>query len=218
MNAYKIAIIEDDLKFRKEFTTLLHKTNKISKIFEFNSAELCLKEDLKEVTFFFIDIGLDGMTGNELLVQLGDLYPKAIKIMLTTLKSQTELFNTLRAGAMGYILKSDLLRIEEILTIIFNKGFYISPELAVHLVMYFKLANQTNSKQNPNLSSASFLTDSENRVLQKLSEGYSVQEIASALRVKESTIRFHIRGIYKALHVSNRVQMLKKANLLGILS
>jgi len=209
MKPVPIALIEDDIRFRKEFREILETFAEVESILEFSSAEECLDADLSGISFFFIDIGLSGMKGIDLLIKLGEMYPDPAKIMVTRLTTDSNLFESLRFGAVGFIMKSDLMMIHEILPSIFRGGFYISPPIAVHLIHHFQ---SVSSKTNP-----SPLTEAEHKVLVKLSDGFSVEDICALMGVKKSTIQFHIRGIYRALQVSNRAQMIKKANELKII-
>ena len=181
----------------------------VKSIVEFSSAEECLSADLKEISFFFIDIVLEEMSGIDLLKKLHPLYPEPSKIMLTKLSSDDKLFMSLQFGASGFIIKSDYFHLKEIIPNILRGGFYISPLIAVYILKQFQ---KVMVKPDP-----SPLTEMEHKVLIKLTEGYSVEEAGKFLGLKKSTIQFHIRGIYNALQVSNRVQMLKKANELKII-
>ncbi len=209
MKSVTVAVIEDDEKFRKEFVKLLAKFEEIEKIVEFDSAEECLSSDLNNISFYFIDLHLKEISGIELLIKLSEITPDSSKIIVSKLATDEKLFECLRNGAVGYIIKSDMIMIWEIISSILNGGFYISPTIAIYMIKYFK-----NSTEKINHFP---LTETEYKVLLKLADGLSVDGVSKLLGVKKTTIQFHVRGIYKALQVSNRAQMLRKANELKII-
>lgn len=205
----KIALIEDQKSICETLEMILIKNPNIEKIIIFHSAEECEAADVSEIDIFVIDLRLPGTDGITFLSKINDLKPGSKKLILTMMESDDIIFQALKMGCIGYILKTDISKISEIIDMTLAGGAYMSPNVAMRIINFFyRIRNYGDYEK---------LTEKETLILKELSAGFTPVEIAEALKVTVSTVRFHIRGIYQKLQVNNRIQMLKKAGDLGII-
>jgi len=145
------------------------------------------------------DIGLPDMNGVECM-KIILLKTSTIKfIMFTVFDTDTLLFDALKVGASGYILKNDSFTdIVEAIREVNIGGGPMSPEIAKKVIASFQKANTNNKLE--------CLTDHQKRILKYISDGLLNKEIADLLHVHEGTIKVQITTIYKKLQVNNRVE------------
>ena len=151
-----------------------------------------------------MDINLPGMSGIDCLVKLKAQMPGLRVLMLTTYEDSHLIFNSLRAGATGYILKNKssaelLAAIQQV----HEGGAPMSMRIARKVVAFF------NQLPGP-ASDAEQLSEREAQVLSALAKGMLYKEIASQLKISENTVRTYIKRIYEKLHVSSRTEAVAK--------
>lgn len=204
-----IALIEDQPSVCETLQAILSKNPNVNSIFSYYSAEECEASDISNIDIFIIDVRLPGMDGITYLSKLNDRRPDSKKLILTVMESDDIIFQALKLGCIGYILKTDIDKISEIIDIAASGGAYMSPSVAIRVMNFFYRIKNSEELEK--------LTEKETQILKELSAGFTPVEIAETLRVSVSTVRFHIRGIYQKLQVNNRIQMLKRAEGLGII-
>ena len=200
-------IIEDDDNFRNTLIGLLKIRPDVKHIYEFSSAEVALKStNLNNSGILIVDYRLgNGMDG---ISFLGEPLVKNLqipKLILTGYNAESKIFDALKYGATGYMFKEDIYSLGNILEILLSGGAYISPSIAVIVVNHFKAENNLHE----HLKS---LTEREEEILKEISHGFSPSEIAENFSLSITTIRSHIRNIYKKLEVNNQIQLLNKTN------
>ncbi|WP_199336797.1 response regulator [Oscillatoria sp. FACHB-1407] len=139
-----------------------------------------------------MDLRMPDMTGVEAITTIRQQYSIARIIILTTYDTDEDIFRGLQAGAKGYLLKDS--KMHQLLAAIRNVHAgqtYIPPEVGA------KLAERMSHPQ---------LSDREQDVLKRMAQGMNNQEIAEALHIAESTIKFHVGNILNKLGVSDRTQ------------
>ena len=152
-----------------------------------------------------MDINLPGMNGIECIKMIKDKSPGTQFMMFTVYENDEKVFEALKAGASGYLLKNTgLVQLIESLKELHNGGSPMSANIARKLVTLFR----NEQKQAPSLDS---LSHRENEILQLLSKGLLYKEIADQLAISVSTVRQHIHHIYEKLHVQNRTEAINKA-------
>lgn len=152
-----------------------------------------------------MDINLPGMNGIECIRQVKDKSPGTQFMMFTVYENDEKVFEALKAGASGYLLKNTgLLQIVESLKELHRGGSPMSANIARKLVNLF----HDNGRQN---SATDILSTRENEILQLLSKGLLYKEIADQLQITTGTVRQHIHNIYEKLHVQNRTEAINKA-------
>tara|TARA_R110000787_G_scaffold38086_3_gene96235 strand:- start:9272 stop:9823 length:552 start_codon:yes stop_codon:yes gene_type:complete len=143
-----------------------------------------------ELEVVLLDINLPGMTGIEGIHHIKHQYPNISIIMLTIYKDENHVFDALRAGADGYLLKHTPLKtIEEGLLQILEEGAPISPLVAKKVINFF------NPQKSIKKSGFEKLTAREIEVLHAISEGLAAKNIAEELFVTIDTIRYHTKNI-----------------------
>lgn len=150
-----------------------------------------------------VDIHLPGMSGIELVSRLRERCPEMMCLILTTYENSEIIFNALKAGAAGYLLKRATAK--EIVTAIVevaNGGSPMSPQIARRVVDYFHRPREENSLDS--------LSDREHEILQKLAAGLMYKEIADEVGISIGTVRFHVSNIYGKLHVHSRAEAMLK--------
>jgi DNA-binding NarL/FixJ family response regulator len=148
-----------------------------------------------------VDIVLEGeINGVEGIEILKEKYPSLIIVVVTSFENDESVFNCLRAGALGYLTKSqNYIEIVRALDEIENGGAPMSSKIARLVV--------NNFHKNPN----SPLTTRETQILHNLSAGKSYSQIASELNISRETSKTHIRNIYQKLSVHSKFKALEKA-------
>lgn len=152
-----------------------------------------------------MDINLPGMNGIECIRQVKNKTPKTQFMMFTVYENDEKVFEALKAGASGYLLKNTgLVQLIESLKELYNGGSPMSSNIARKLVTLFR----SEQKETTNLE---ILSSRENEILQLLAKGLLYKEIAEQLSISVSTVRQHIHHIYEKLHVQNRTEAINKA-------
>jgi DNA-binding NarL/FixJ family response regulator len=153
-----------------------------------------LRDNVPDVVLMDIDMpGVDGIEGVKLLQKH---YPSTLIIMQTVFEDEEKIFNSLLAGAHGYILKNapnDKI-IEGILDVV-NGGAPMTPSIARQVLAYFNKRPNKATKEEFNLSKR------EMDILELLVKGYSHKMIAAELFISINTVNNHIKKIYEKLHV-----------------
>ena len=152
-----------------------------------------------------MDISLPGMNGIECIRQVKDKSPDTQFMMFTVYENDEKVFEALKAGASGYLLKNTgLVQLIESLKELHNGGSPMSANIARKLVTLFR----NEQRETANLE---ILSNRENEILHLLSKGLLYKEIADQLSISVSTVRQHIHHIYEKLHVQNRTEAINKA-------
>lgn len=145
-----------------------------------------------------VDINLPGMSGIELVARLKETCPGVLCLILTTYEDGAPIFDALKAGACGYILKrAPAQEIVSAIIQVHQGGSPMSPQIARRVVNFFH-------HQPPPADDPDVLSEREREVLQLLSEGSMYKEIAGHLNISLDTVRSHVRKIYEKLHVHSR--------------
>jgi len=152
-----------------------------------------------------MDINLPGMNGIECIRQVKDKSPGTQFMMFTVYENDEKVFEALKAGASGYLLKNTgLVQLIESLKELYNGGSPMSANIARKLVTLFR-------NQKTETTILEILSPRENEILQLLAKGLLYKEIANQLGISVSTVRQHIHHIYEKLHVQNRTEAINKA-------
>jgi DNA-binding NarL/FixJ family response regulator len=197
-----VCIVEDKAELREAMQMMVQLTSGYAHGGSFADAE----EAMKAIPGIMpdavlMDINLPGRSGIECVAMLKNRYPKILFLMCTSHEDNSKIFDSLKAGASGYILKSEgPSRIMNALGELFNGGSPMSGSIARKVVESFKHIDRVD---NPLLHS---LTSREKEVLEYLSKGLMNKELAEALRLSVATVRTHIQNIYEKLQVNTRIE------------
>ena len=199
-----ICIVEDLDEVREGLRQFISLNPAFNVLDTFSTAEEALYEIPRlKPQIVIMDISLPGMNGIECIRQVKDKSPATQFMMFTVYENDEKVFEALKAGASGYLLKNTgLVQIIEALKELHNGGSPMSANIARKLVTVFR------DKENETIE---VLSKRENDVLQLLSKGLLYKEISDQLSISTGTVRQHIHHIYEKLHVQNRTEALNKA-------
>jgi DNA-binding NarL/FixJ family response regulator len=152
-----------------------------------------------------MDINLPGMNGIECIRRVKDKSPGTQFMMFTVYENDEKVFEALKAGASGYLLKNTgLLQIVESVQELHQGGSPMSANIARKLVNLFRDTGKETAFMD-------LLSGREKEILQLLAKGLLYKEIAEQLQITTGTVRIHIHKIYEKLHVQNRTEAINKA-------
>jgi DNA-binding NarL/FixJ family response regulator len=201
-----IAIVEDLDVVRNGLKDFISLSTDFLVLGSFKTGEEALQK-LPEIKpdIVIMDINLPGMNGIECIRQLKDKSPGTQFMMFTVYENDDKVFEALKAGASGYLLKNTgLLHIAESIKELHEGGSPMSANIARKMVNLFR----DKDKKNPFLD---LLSNREKEILQLLAKGLLYKEIAEQLGITTGTVRIHIHKIYEKLHVQNRTEAINKA-------
>lgn len=200
----RVAIVDDDEDIRNGLRWML----------EFSEGYACtgvykncadamehIDEQLPDVVL--MDIGLPGKNGIECVRAMKASYPEVQIVMQTVYSEDEKIFESLRAGAVGYILKkSQSVKVLQAISDAHAGGAPMSGEIARRVLLFFQQPQPADETAE--------LSDREIEVLEALIEGHSYKAIAEKLFVSVHTVRFHLHNIYEKLHVTSRAEAVAK--------
>ena len=201
-----IAIVEDLDEVRDGLKNFISLSSDFTVLGTFKTGEEALAE-LPRLSpdIIIMDINLPGMNGIECIRLVKDKSPGSQFMMFTVYENDEKVFEALKAGASGYLLKNTgLLQIVESLKELHEGGSPMSANIARKLVNLFREPVRDTAP-------VEILSNRENEILQLLSKGLLYKEIADQLHITTGTVRQHIHKIYDKLHVQNRTEAINKA-------
>lgn len=202
-----IAIIEDDHEIGNLLTHYLNNCPDFSEVKWYGSVESFLnRQHLIFPDIVLMDIELPGMSGIEGIRLLKAEHPDTDFIVLTVYYDSDKIFQSLCAGATGYLVKNTPLeKIRESILVALDGGSPLTPQIARRVVEYF--VNPSQSKNEL----ASPLSSREREIVIGLVDGLSYKLIADRMFISIDTVRYHIRNIYKKLQVNSKAEVISKS-------
>ena len=202
----KVSIVEDTDDIRNALRVLIDGSPGFECVHVYADAEEALQHmSSNDIDIVLMDIGLPGMNGIECMKILKPVMPKAQFMMCTVYDDDDHIFNALKSGASGYILKrTSPAQILEAIRDLHEGGSPMSSEIARRVV-------ESMHKPNKRSEAVELLSPRENEILDFLARGYLYKEIAAELFISKETVKKHIHSIYDKLHVQNRTEALNKA-------
>lgn len=201
----RICLVEDDAGTRESLEALLRQdpTMEVAGVYGTGEAAMArVPEQRPDV--LLMDIRLPGMGGIEVVSRLCRAMPDLCVLMLTTYEDANLIFESLRAGARGYLLKNrPMEELSSAIRQVREGGAPMSMRVARKVVAYF-------NEPRPMHSDLEGLSERELQVLSGLSQGKPYKEIGVGLGISENTVRSYIRRIYEKLHVSSRTEAVAK--------
>lgn len=202
-----IGIVEDNKKIRDLIQRYLDMQAEMHCPVAVDTVEDLLQylEKHEKPDVILMDIQLPGMSGIKGMEIIKNRYPEIEIIMLTVYHDSHKIFDSLKAGASGYLLKhTSLPEIKEAIEDLMKGGAPMSPQIARKVISHF---NEEAPRKNEN----SMLTSREQDIVIGLVDGLSYKMIADRFDISIDTVRAHIRNIYKKLHVNSKAEVIAKS-------
>ncbi len=202
----KVLLYEDNHELREGIAFLLHATPGIALCGAYahaNNIRMELHEHHPDV--LLLDIQMPGMSGLDALPVIKSLYPRIQVLMITIFDDDDSVFQAIRSGASGYLLKdtppADII---DAIGDVYNGGSPMTSSVARKLFNYFQFPAKT-------IDSDHQLSNRELDVVRCLMNGYSYKMIADELHISIETVRTHIRRMYDKLQVNSKTEVILKA-------
>ncbi len=197
----RICIVEDKADLREGMGLMVQMEKGYELAGTYSNAEAAMKMIPElQPDAVLMDINLPGLSGIQCVQLLKSSYPQMLFLMCTAYEDNEKIFDSLKAGASGYILKTEgPAKIIEALDEMIAGGSPMSSSIARKVVASFVTMDRDN-RLIENLS------EREKMVLEYLAKGLIGKEVADALQISAGTIRKHIQHIYKKLQVNTRVE------------
>ena len=213
-----IALTEDNFINKNTFLQKIKGYPELNLVFSADNGHDCL-EELKGLPLqllpqvIFMDLEMPEMDGIETIQIAKSLYPEIHFIVLTVFDDDEKIFEAIKAGASGYLLKHEHAQVinDAIANVLEYGGAPMSPAIA-------RKAMQLLSKAAPEKESTAgegvpkIITEREHEILQQLINGWDAKRIASGLNLSVLTVRKHIANIYNKLHVTSKAQVISLAH------
>jgi DNA-binding NarL/FixJ family response regulator len=202
----RVLICDDHALFRRGLVMVLESEEGVDVVAEAEDGEDAVrKAEEFAPDVVLMDVRMPKVSGIEATRSIADVVPTAKILMLTVSDEEEDLYEAIKAGATGYLLKE--ISIEEVagaIRAVVTGQSLISPSMASKLLNEFntlaKRADERTSVPSPRL------TDRELEVLKLVAQGMSNREIATELYISENTVKNHVRNILEKLHLHSRME------------
>jgi DNA-binding NarL/FixJ family response regulator len=204
-----IGIVEDDEQIRQGIQTFLNRQEGFACDWSYGSVEDLLKglRSGNVPNVLIMDIGLPGMSGIEGMKIVKEKHPEIDIVVFSVYNDPKRIFDSLVAGATGYLLKNTPLEeIKEGIELLANGGSPMSPQIARKVIEHFGKPNASKKKEVE-----SPLSTKEKEIVVGLVDGLSYKLIADRMNISIETVRFHIKNIYRKLHVHGKAEVISKS-------
>ncbi|MFZ4764179.1 MAG: response regulator transcription factor [Roseimicrobium sp.] len=201
----RVSIVEDDKVTRDTLCQLITRCQGLECYLTYANAEQALEDVPRHPPdVLMVDLNLPGINGVECIRTLKMVRPHVQMLVLTTYEDAENIFDSLRAGASGYLLKrSPASEIAAAIREVHEGGSPMSMQIARKVVSFFHPVRQPAPEVEK-------LSSREHDILSHLSRGLQYKEIADALGISPSTVRAHLHTIYNKLHVQSRLEAVAK--------
>lgn len=213
-----IALAEDNRVNQHTFLQKITAFPELELVFVASDGHQCL-EELKRLPHhllpkvIFMDIEMPGMNGIETIQMAKSMYQTIHFIVLTVFDDDEKIFEAIKVGASGYLLKHEpaLIIRDSIINVLEFGGAPMSPAIARKALNLLGKLSRDNSE--PNLPVIpEMITDREHQILQLMINGWDAKRIAVELALSVLTVRKHIANIYTKLHVTSKAQVISMAH------
>lgn len=217
MDSLRILLVDDHVLFRKGIASLLTNREDITIVGEASDGDeavILAEQTLPDV--ILMDVNMPRQNGIETVKIIKRELPHIQIVMLTVSDDDNDLFEAIKSGAKGYLLKN--LEPQELYTMLdrLRQGEApISGAMAAKILREFRQPEHDQSRESATVDE---LTAREVEVLEQVVTGASNKEIADTLHITENTVKIHLRNILEKLHVQNRIQAAVYAVRQGLVS
>lgn len=201
----KVALVEDEVRFRKSLLQVLQTAPGLKCVAEYGSgAEAVAGLPAAHPDIVLMDLNLPDQSGAEVTARVKELLPNLNVIVLTVYNDAEHIFQALRAGACGYLLKrSSAGEIMEAIAQAQGGGAPMTNEIARKVLAAF-------AEPQPAKEAGEALSAREKSILELVAQGRANKEIADRLTLTPKTVGYYLNGIYRKLHVQSRTQAVNK--------
>jgi len=205
----KIVFVEDHEQFRSKLVELAGESKALELLGTFKDGPSAIKGiPALKPDVVVMDIQLPGVDGVECVRQLKAEMPHLNFLMLTAYEDSDRLFESLKVGAGGYLLKrTTSKKLIEAIQELNEGGSPMTPHIARRVVQFFSNAPKPPKDAGNELDQ---LTPGQKKFLEELAQGYAYKEIADHLGISVHGVRNYIRKIYEKLHVHSKVEAVNK--------
>ncbi|WP_158557118.1 response regulator transcription factor [Mucilaginibacter conchicola] len=218
MSSIRVAIVDDKRLLREALVNNIANYKEIEVVLQagdgmdfLNDLAGLRAEDRPQVVL--MDIEMPVMNGIEAVMIAKDRYPDMHFLMLTVFDDDDKLFDAIKAGADGYLLKDEKVSniVKAIAEIVHEGGVPMSPRIARKALGLLRNKPETVEPASPAADNEYALSAREMEILNRIVDGLNYQEIGERLFISPHTVRKHIANIYEKLHVSNKASAIKVA-------
>ncbi|MEO8255049.1 MAG: response regulator transcription factor [Flavobacterium sp.] len=202
-----IAIVEDEKNYNNALKKVIDYQSDMKVVAQFFNGNDAL-DQLLDISpdVVMMDIQLQDMLGIEIIEKLKKDMLKTQFIMCTSFEDDEKIFNSLKAGAMGYLVKGESMdKILSSIRDVYNGGAPMSFSIARKVLTHFE-------RKNVDVKGFDELTAREKEILELLSQGFLYKEIADQKCISIDTVKKHVGNTYRKLHVNNKVEAINKFN------
>ncbi len=216
MKQVHVLLVDDHALFREGLAGIISAQPNMQVVGQANDGlEAFVKAQELKPDLILMDVQMPGMDGLEATRQIKKVLPETIIVMLTVRGDDEMLFEALKNGAQGYLLKDIQSQyMLEMLRGALRGEAALSPNLAGHVLSEFRRLSKGGALEREDESG---LTEREHQVLAQASNGLTDKEIALTLNISLNTVKTHIHNILSKLHVRTRREAAKTAKSKGIL-
>ena len=199
-----MAVVDDQELFRRGLTMLLGVEEDIEVVGEAGDGVAATELAASAVPdVILMDVRMPKRSGIEACVAIKEVAPTARIIMLTVSDEEADLYDAVKNGASGYLLKdSSIDEVAQAIRVVADGQSLISPSMAIKLLDEFKQMSRSDRQQVPSPR----LTDRELEVLKLVAQGLNNREIAKRLFISENTVKNHVRNILDKLQLHSRME------------
>lgn len=216
MELLRILLVDDHILFRKGIASLISSRKDMRVVGEAGDgveAVTLAKETLPDL--ILMDINMPNRNGLEAVRIIKEILPSIQIVMLTVSEDDNDLFQAIKNGAKGYLLKNlEPQQFYDMLNKVRHGEAPISGTMAAKILHEFRKPEPRETKQS---GLGNELTRREIEVLEEIVKGASNKDIADALHITENTVKIHLRNILEKLHVENRIQAAVRAIRSGLM-
>lgn len=200
----KVAIVDDQPLILRGLGMIVDMQSDMSLLWTAeNGEEAIYKSNNMPADVILMDIRMPLCNGVEATKQIKTVHPETFILILTTFMEDEEIFESLKNGASGYLLKDATPEvITDSVRKVINGGTIIEPLVASKLIKHLKPTVEPNQKEHLKL-----LTSKELDIARAISEGYSNKEVAAQLFISEGTVKNHLTSILEKLALRDRTQL-----------
>lgn len=202
----RVGIVEDDAGLRQMLERVFARQEDMVLAFAHGAAEDAIADERAERPHVAVmDVNLPGMSGTDAVRELATRWPRTQFLMYTVNEDDKRVFDALRNGASGYVLKSSSpQQLLEAVRELHAGGAPMSPAIARRIVDHFRPAASGPGVQDAGLGPR------EHGILVLLADGLFYKEIADRMGISIGTVKSHAHAIYRKLHVHNRTEAVNR--------